>query len=67
MSEKTQALLDAALALDPEERRRLAEALWDDLAYDNEGIQIAEDRLEQLKRGDAKLVPFEESMRLLGR
>ena len=67
MSEKSQALLEAALALDPEERRWLAEALWESFDEEEEGIRIAEERKLQVERGEARMVPWDEAMRLLGR
>jgi hypothetical protein len=65
MSEKSQALLEAALALDPEDRRWLAEALLD--SFDEEGIRIAAERKAQVERGEARMVPWDEAMRALGR
>ncbi|MCW1925858.1 addiction module protein [Luteolibacter arcticus] len=70
MSEKSQALLEAALALDPEDRRWLAEALldsFDDGAEDEESIRIATERMAQVERGEARMVPWDEAMRMLGR
>jgi hypothetical protein len=70
MSEKSQALLEAALALDPEDRRWLAEALldsFDEEETDEEGIRIAEERLAEVERGEARMVPWDEAMRMLGR
>ena len=67
MSEKSQALLEAALALDPEGRRWLAEALWDSFDDDEEAIRIATERKAQLERGEARMVPWDEAMRVLGR
>ena len=65
MSEKSRALLEAALALDPEDRRWLAEALWE--SFDEEGVQIAAERKAQVERGEARMVPWDEAMRALGR
>ena len=67
MSEKSQALLEAALALDPEDRRWLAEALWDSFDDDEEAIRIATERKAQVERGEARMVPWDEAMRVLGR
>lgn len=68
MSEKTQALLEAALALGPEDRRWLAEALWESFDdEDEETLRIAEERWAQVERGEARMVPWEEAMRMLGR
>ena len=75
MSEKSQALLEAALALDPEDRRWLAEALLesfdegeaDEGEADEEGIRIATERKAQVERGEARMVPWDEAMRMLGR
>ena len=65
MSEKPQALLEAALALDPEDRRWLAEALLE--SFDEEGVRIATQRKAQVERGEARMVPWDEAMRALGR
>jgi len=67
MSEKSQALLAAALALDPEDRRWLAEALWESFDEDEEGIRIATERKAQVERGEARMVPWDEAMRMLDR
>jgi hypothetical protein len=69
MSEKSQALLEAALALDPEDRRWLAEALLDSFGEetDEEGVRIAEERRAEVERGEARMVPWDEAMRMLGR
>ncbi|MCW1886168.1 addiction module protein [Luteolibacter flavescens] len=70
MSEKPQALLEKALALDPEDRRWLAEALFESFSEDEsdeEGIRIAEERLAEVERGEARMVPWEDAMRMLGR
>ena len=64
MSEKSQALLEAALALDPAERRWLAEALLDSLdSLDGgeESIRIAEERMAQVERGEAQMVPWDDA------
>ena len=52
MSEKSQALLEAALALDPAERRWLAEALLDSLDDDEEAIRIAGEPKAHAERGE---------------
>ena len=62
MSEKSQALLEAALALDPAERRWLAEALLDSLDDDEEAIRIAGERKAQVERGEARMVPWDEAV-----
>jgi hypothetical protein len=67
MSEKGQALLLEAMQLDAEERRWLAETIFDSIESDPEGIAIANARLEALERGEAHLVPFEEAMNSLKR
>ncbi|MEK7951871.1 addiction module protein [Luteolibacter soli] len=66
MSEKSQALLEAALALDPEDRRWLTEALLHSFGEgeaDEEGIRIAEERMAEVERGEARMVPWDEAMR----
>ena len=72
MSEKGMALLEEFMALEPEERRQLAEELYarvhdaeEDAAYEQEGIRLAEERLAQLERGEARLIPFDEAMKAL--
>jgi hypothetical protein len=51
----------------PEERRQLAQAL-ERLHDDNaEGIRIAEERRGMVERGEARMVPWDEAMRMLGR
>jgi hypothetical protein len=53
--------------LDPVDRRQLAQAL-EHLHFDNaEGIRIAEERLAMVERGEARMVPWDEAMRMLGR
>jgi hypothetical protein len=67
MNEKAQALLEAALALEAAERRWLAEALLDSLDDDDEVIRIAGERMAQVERGEARMVPWNEAMRMLRR
>lgn len=67
MSEKTQALLEAALALDPEDRRRLAEALWESFDEDGEVLMIAEGRWKQLEEKPDSWVSHEEVLKLFER
>jgi len=66
MSEKAQALLEAALALDPEERRGLADALLDS-PDDEEVLMVAEDRWKALEKNPDSWVSHEEVMKLLER
>ena len=49
------------------ERGESTAALRERLDYEEEGVRIAEERLAQLERGEAKLVPLEEALRSLGR
>ena len=63
----TQGLLEAAMALPPEERAELAERLWESLPGDTADIAFAEDlarevrsRRERYLRGDSQLHPWGE-------
>jgi len=67
MSEKSQALLQAALALDPEDRRWLAEALLDSLDDDEAAIRIAEERWKKLEEKPDSWVSHDEVAKLLER
>lgn len=67
MSEKSQALLEAALALDPEDRRWLAEALLDSFDEDEEVFKVAESRWKALQEDPDSWVSHEEVMKLLER
>ena len=67
MSEKPQALLEAALALDPEDRRWLAEALWESFDGDEEVFKIAEARWKTLQEDPDSAVSHEDVMKLLER
>ena len=66
MSEKAQALLEAALGLDPGERRWLAEALLDS-ADEDQVLKIAEERWKTLEKNPDSWVSHEEVMKLLVR
>lgn len=65
MSDKGQALLSEAMQLDVEERRWLAETIFDSIDSDPEGIAIADARLNGLTRGEGRMMPFEEVLNLL--
>lgn len=65
MSEKSQALLEAALALDPAERRWLAGSLLD--SFDEEALKIAETRWKELEEKPDSWASHEEVMKLLAR
>jgi hypothetical protein len=74
MSEKGMALLEEIMALEPEERRQIADELYarvhdaeEDAEYEQEGIRLAEERLAQLERGEARLIPVEEVLAALRR
>jgi hypothetical protein len=67
MSEKTQALLEAALALDPEDRRRLAEALWESFDEDEEVLRIADERWKALEQDPGSWTSHEEVTKLFER
>jgi hypothetical protein len=67
MSEKSQALLEAALALDPDDRRWLAEALLDSFDEDEEVLKIAEARWKALEENPDSWVSHDEVMKLLER
>ncbi|MEK7951869.1 addiction module protein [Luteolibacter soli] len=67
MSEKSQALLEAALALDPEDRRWLAEALWESFDEDEEVLKIADERWKALEENPDSWVSHDEVMKLLKR
>jgi putative addiction module component (TIGR02574 family) len=68
-----EAITTAALALAPESRAALAEALLDSLApaggikYWTEWEREIEDRIDALDRGEMKTVSREEVMRSLGK
>jgi hypothetical protein len=74
MSERGRALLDEVMALEPGERRAIVEELFmrvheddDDPEYEAEGIRLAEERLAQVERGEARMIPADEVMKALRR
>lgn len=67
MSEKSEALLNAAMDLDPDERRWLAEALWQSFDDDEEVLALAKERLAEMESGAVGWVTHEELMASLRR
>jgi len=69
-----EAITSAALALPPESRAALAEALLrsiesaaSDITFASEWEAEIEDRLDAWRRGEMKLIPRDEVMRTVGR
>ncbi|MFC7338610.1 hypothetical protein ACFQY0_15550 [Haloferula chungangensis] len=62
MSEEATALLEKAIGLAPDERERLAHTLMEYVEGERESLRLAEDRLEEVESGRAKMIPAREVM-----
>jgi putative addiction module component (TIGR02574 family) len=70
MSPNAEAIMNAALALPPEERASLAERLLDSLQTEQQEIdrcwtEVAEKRLAAYRRGEVRAVPADEFLQRL--
>lgn len=71
MTQASEQILNAALALPPGEREQIARQLWDSLGRSPEAAnevvwgQEAQRRVEAYQRGEIEAVPYDEAMRAI--